>query len=197
MSKSGKILIAVMAVVLLAMAGGVFAFLHTMDDATGIKIEAEEIPCGLEWGMTESEARAVLDSAGYMEQELENMENVVLYWIPAYQGNFEAKCGMFLYFSEEGKLHTVHCRFAEEATEIRTITREMLEELQIAFEKAYEKECEEVFIDPDPLMFHKYCLMEKSLVSFNSHGGFGVQFEDREYDYLPEYIEYMRNGFRE
>lgn len=196
MSKSGKIIAVVAVVVLLAVAGGIFWLSNAMDDVGALKIETEDVPCGLEWGMTMEEARTVMEDAGYIEQENE-MRNVIWYQVPAYQGQYKARCNMLLNFSDRGILEWVYCRFGEESTEAITITEETLDELQAAFEKAYEKECEELFVDTDPIAAYKYCLMEKTLVSFMQNGtAFVVVFEDREAEDMPEYIEALREELK-
>lgn len=197
MSKSGKVLVVVLFVVLLAAVGGIFWLSNAMDDVGAVKIKTEDVPCGLEWGMTMEEVRAVMDGAGYIEQELDRVRDVICYRVPAYQGQYKARCNMLLHFSDKGALDWVHFRFEEEATEAFTITAETIDEVQAAFEKAYEKECEEVFIKPDPIAAYEYCLMEKSLVSFNRLGvGFFVTFKDCEAEDMPEYIEALREELK-
>ncbi|MBE5864670.1 MAG: hypothetical protein E7292_00475 [Lachnospiraceae bacterium] len=195
MSKSGKILAVVAVVVVLAAAGGILWLSSAMDNLGSIKIEVEEVPCGLEWGMTMEEARTVMESAGYIEQEC-SMRNVLMYLVPAYQGQYKARCNMLLNFNKRGALEWVYCRFEKEATEAIAITEETLDELEDAFKRVYEKKSEEILVDPDPIAAYEYCLMERTLVSFMRNGtAFMVVFEDREAEDMPEYIEALREEF--
>lgn len=196
MSKSGKIIAAVAVMVLLVMAGGIFWLSSAMDDVGVLKIETEDVPCGLEWGMTMEEVRAVLESAGYVEEETDTKKELCVYRVPVYQGRADAGVLLLCVFNEEGKLDWVNCNFKEFSYGGYIESAEKLDEIRAAFEKAYEKECEEVFVDPDPIASYEYCLMEKSLVSFNCHGGgFSVYFHDREGEGMTEYIEALREEF--
>lgn len=195
MSKSGKILAVVAVVVALAAAGGILWLSSAMDNLGSIRIEVEEVPCGLEWGMTMEEARTVMESAGYIEQEC-SMRNVLMYLVPAYQGQYKARCNMALDFGDRGALEWVYCRFEKESSEAITITDKTLDELEAVFLKNYEKKSKEIFVDPDPIAVYEYCLMSKTLVSFmRNDTAFMVSFEDREAEDMPEFIDALREEF--
>lgn len=193
MRKEGKVLIVVVAVVLLAVIGGVFALHYMVDNVGTVKIEVEDLPCGLEWGMTKEEVRTALEGAGYLEQETTTSLNLFLYRVPVYQGQPDARAIVMCVFDEQDVLDWARCEFRETSAGGLMESSEKIDEVQAAFEKAYEKECEEVFIDPDPIASYEYCLMEKSLVSFNRYGkGLSVIFENREDETIQELIEELR-----
>lgn len=194
MGKSGKILAVVAVVVLLVMVGGIFWLSSAMDNVGAVKIETEDVPCGLEWGMTEEEARAVLESAGCVKLS----EKYNTYQFPVYQGQAMARGHMVLLFDEKGKLYEVDCSFKAENSEILTVTPEMLDELEAAFVKAYEKECEEAFVDNDPEvadLHFECCFMEKSMVLFmrNYDRWFSVSFYDLESESNADWFESVRS----
>ena len=137
-------------VLVLVIAGGVFLWCMSADD---IKLEPEEIPLGLEWGMTVEEAVSTLENAGCYPDS-----DDFLYYGHGYQGVVGADYSVLLWCEENGTLSGVVLWFYAEDNGYNksyapAVSKDILKELSSAIDKAYSKNCEVEYDDSDVCYF--------------------------------------------
>ncbi len=145
-------------VLVLAVVVGVFLWCMSADD---IKLEPEEIPLGLEWGMTREEVIETLENAGcYPEND------GFFYYGHSYQGIAGADYWVWPMCEENGTLSSVNLYFSSKkgaSSYAPIVSTEILEELDVAFDKAYSKNCKLRYDSKDETFKSRYYLHENVL----------------------------------
>ncbi len=187
MKKASKILLPVM-LVLLAAGGILFWFVSK----GALPVRAEEIPCGLEWGMSEAEATGILaQTKGYTRDE---EHFLIVYEVDDYQRMDGVDGKAMLGIDEDAGLVNITLLFKVKESQGGKMEKDKLDNLRKGCEKAYEQHSEEVFEGSSDFYFQKYYVGEKSLVSLSSlsEGDLFLEFYSLESLYGREQLAELR-----
>ncbi len=182
MGKRYKILI-FGTVVLLAIVGLVYWF----KNRDVLKIEKEDTPFNLTWGMSPEEVEIIMENENC---EMVEIPNSMAYKIFDFQGIEGANCITLLHFEEES-LYSTTCLFSmKSAYNELILSEEMVAQLKAGFEKAYKKQCEEVWAVQEPMGLEDcYYLHKESLVElWLSEDHLYVSFSDRDHSTTRQVI---------
>lgn len=172
-------------VLVLAVVGGVFLWCLNVDD---IKLETEEIPLGLEWGMTLEEVDSTLVNAGCYKSS-----DDMFYYGHGYQGIVGADYWVWFWLEEEGRLSGVTLYFSSQETSksyAPVVSEEFLDEFSNSVHKTYSRACEIKCIHDD--WASKYYLFENTMVDtcWTLDGKmFALSFKDRDAECNQELIK--------
>lgn len=187
MQKASKILIPV--VVVLIVAGGIIFWFVSKGV---LPVQAEEIPCGLEWGMSEAEATGILaQTEGYTRDE---DHFLIVYEVDDYQGMDGVDGIALLGIDENAGLVSVRLQFKVEESQGGKMEKDKLDKLRKGCEKAYEKQAGEMFEGSSDFYFQKFYLKEKSLVCLSSlfEEDVWLEFYSLESPYSQEQLAQLR-----
>ncbi len=167
--KKSKMIVPIIIVLLVA---GVAVYWFLGKDK--LKVKAEEIPFGLEWGMTEKEFLAAMEDTECIPDDIEgNAIGTYSYRIYDYQGIEGANALVLLKTDEGRKLTDVSIVFsASDATSSEYSSEELIDLLQEAFEKAYKKQSKEVLNNEESLFVEYSCyyVCKKSTLAVERNG---------------------------
>lgn len=179
-------------VVVVFMAGGFLFWMIHREDADALKIEVEDVPCGLEWGMSEEEVTHILaQTKGYTRDE---EHPLTVYEVDGYQGIDGVDGTVTFSFDESSKLVNVTFRFKVEESQGGKMSPDMVNKLRKGLDKAYEKYSSETYTVTSDLYFDKYYVGETSVVTVASpsEGDVFLTFADKAQANVLEKIEELR-----